>query len=160
MKLQHPPVQIDVLRHAARLRGLVLAAALAAATPTLAETLITPEEAALPPAAETELTLRGLTRGPGVEQVSPAPTSLASPFAFKVRFTPRNQVPIDLSSVHVTYVKANDVDITARLKPFVTQGGIEMGTAQAPPGEHVLRVDVKDAQGRASSTLVRLSIAP
>ena len=120
--------------------------------------LITPEEASLPPAAETSLGDRGLTRGPGVVQIIPAADDkVPPPLPLRIGLTPRNGVPIDTSSVRITYLKRPNVDLTGRIKPFITGEGIQIDRARVPSGVHVLRIDLKDARGRAGAALVRLA---
>jgi hypothetical protein len=38
--------------------------------------------------------------------------------------------------------------------------GIDMPDAQLPPGEHLLRIDIKDSDGRPASVSFLLKIAP
>jgi hypothetical protein len=138
------------------MRRLLLAAALAAAcVPARADTLITDAEAALPAAAG-GLTMRGVTRGPTVKLVSPAATK--SPFQLKVRFEPHGGARIEPGSVKVVYLKSPVVDITDRIKPFVTADGIDMAKAEVPAGQHALRIEVKDSDGRPGTAVVDLSV--
>jgi hypothetical protein len=51
------------------------------------------------------------------------------------------------------------VDLTERLKVFVQPAGIDMPDASLPPGEHMLRVDLKDSDGRPGSTSFVLKVA-
>jgi len=53
-----------------------------------------------------------------------------------------------------------DVDLTPRVKAFVQPTGIDMPDAQLPPGDHLVRIDVKDSEGRVSTTSFMLKIAP
>lgn len=55
-------------------------------------------------------------------------------------------------------MKSPSVDLTARMKAHLKGEGIEMSAADLPPGVHVLRIDVKDTQGRGSTALVRFSV--
>lgn len=120
--------------------------------------LITQEEASLPAAAEVSLEKRAITRGPGVNQVRPGPDEPAStPLPLKISFVARNGVPIDPSSVRLTYLKRPNVDLTARIKPFITAEGVQIDRAAVPAGTHVLRIDVRDARGRTGAALIRLS---
>ena len=146
------PKNIAVLIVSFALAGLV--------TGARAEQLITEAEAAMPASSDTGMTLRGITRGPSVEVVSPAPDAknVKSPVALVVKFGARNNATIDKDSVKVTYIKAKTVDLTSRVKAFVTDDGIDMKKADVPPGNHTLRVDVKDSQGRASTTMIKLSV--
>ena len=124
-----------------------------------AEQLISEAEAAMPASSDAGMTLRGITRGPSVEVVSPAPNAhLKSPLALVVKFNARNNATIDKDSVKITYIKAKAVDLTPRVKAFVTDDGIDMEKAEVPPGNHTLRVDVKDSQGRASTTMIKMSV--
>jgi hypothetical protein len=125
-----------------------------------AEPLITAAEAALPAPPDAGLTMRGLTRGPAIELEAPQEAKPAkSPMLFKVRFTGRNNAAIEKDSVKVTYVKAPSVDLTRRLRPHLTDSGIEMSGAEIPAGTHVLRIDVKDTQGRSSTAVVKLVVS-
>jgi len=60
----------------------------------------------------------------------------------------------------VTYLKSPEVDLTGRVKPFVQASGIDMPQALLPPGDHIIRVDVKDTEGRTGTTSFTLKVAP
>ncbi|WP_096700897.1 hypothetical protein [Magnetospirillum sp. 15-1] len=139
-----------------RLTSMALAAGLLlVATPSRAATLITEAEAALPAAAG-GVTMRGITRGPTVKLVNPAETK--SPFDLKVKFEAHGGSAIEPGSVKVVYLKSPIVDITDRVKPFVSPGGIDMAKAEIPAGRHAIRIDVKDTEGRAGSTTLDLTV--
>lgn len=123
---------------------------------TLAASLITPKEAKLPDAAGS-LNTRGISRGPGIKVVSPEPgVQTKGPFDFKVDFEPRGGSTIDKSSVKVTYMKSPTIDLTPRLKSSVSETGIDMKNAEVPPGEHQVKISVKDSDGREASTTTTL----
>lgn len=125
-----------------------------------AEVLITKAEAELPTATGIGSTSRGLTRGPGVEQLSPSPLkSMASPIPLLIKFVPRNSVAIDPASVKVTYLKSKPVDLTKRILSHVTEDGIDMSQAEVPPGTHVMRIEVMDKEGRSGSAIIKLIVA-
>jgi hypothetical protein len=125
-----------------------------------AEVLITEAEARLPASPVVPMQTRGLTRGPGIEQVSPSPAlDIQSPFSFKIALHNRNRIEIDLSSVKLTYIKAQPVDLTDRVRKYLTSSGIDMARAEAPPGTHWVRLDLKDRQGRVSTAIIKLTIA-
>jgi hypothetical protein len=125
-----------------------------------AEVLITPDEAKLPSPPGGGASTRGLTRGPGIIQESPSPSqSVRSPMPFKIKFETRNNVAIDLTSVRLVYMKATPVDLTGRIRNHLTSRGIEMDQAETPPGVHLLRLDLKDLQGRVSSEVIKLNVA-
>lgn len=127
----------------------------------LAETLISEAEAKLPPSTDVGMTTRGLTRGPGIELVSPhSDRGMASPLPLKVKFIARNNVEIDPATVRVIYLKAQSVDLTDRVKKFLTADGIDMANAEMPSGTHYLRINLKDKQDRASTATIKLVVAP
>ena len=71
-----------------------------------------------------------------------------------------HETEIDLEGLKVTYLKAPNVDLTSRVRTFAQPGGIDMPDALLPPGEHLMRIDVKDSEGRVSTTSFLLKIAP
>jgi hypothetical protein len=120
-------------------------------TPADAFQLITPAEAALPAGAIPALDLRGSpTRRPNVIIVSPPPGAglVRSPLDLKLHFRAFGGAQIDLDSVVVTYVKRPAVDITQRIMPYITAGGIDVLQAEVPPGEHKFWIELKDKDGR------------
>jgi hypothetical protein len=127
-----------------------------------AEMLITEAESKLPQGSDSAMATRGITRGPAIELVSPAPgtRNVKSPLPLQLKFVGRNAVPIDTASVKLTYLRTPTVDLTPRVKPHVTKDGIDMPQADVPPGNHLIRIDVKDAEGRATSTTITLVVAP
>lgn len=122
--------------------------------------LIKEDEAKLPAASEPERT-RGITRGPAIKVVSPDPSAQAvkSPFNFKVAFEPRGGAKIDPASVKVTYLKSPSIDLLDRIKPGLSEKGIDLAGAEAPAGEHQIRVTVRDSEGRESKTDINFKVA-
>mgnify|MGYP006900241956 FL=1 len=47
------------------------------------------------------------------------------------------------------------VDLTERVRPYISDTGIAIDAARVPAGEHQLRVQVGDAEGRVSSKLIQ-----
>jgi hypothetical protein len=140
---------------------LSMSAALALPDAGAAETLITEAEAKLPPSTDVGMTTRGLSRGPGIEQVSPHPDhGTASPLPLKVRFISRNNVAIDPASAKVTYLKAYSIDLTDRIRKYLTADGIDMANAEIPAGTHYLRINLKDKQDRTSTATIKVIVAP
>ena len=134
----------------------VLTTIVLATTQVYASPLITPKEAKLPDAAG-GLNTRGISRGPGIKVISPeAGAQTKGPFEFKVDFEPRGGATIDKSSVKVTYMKSPTVDLTPRIKNSVSDTGIDMKNAEVPPGEHQVKISVKDSDGREASTMTTL----
>jgi hypothetical protein len=121
--------------------------------------LITPDEAKLPPPnIPVARSARGVTRGPQIEVIQDAdPTK--SPTHFQLRFVAHGGARIDPATVQMIYLRTPDVDLTQRIKPFVTDAGIDIPSAVVPPGTHMLRVDLKDSDGRAISLNFTLNVA-
>jgi hypothetical protein len=158
-------VRDDTMRNA--FVTIAIAASLACAqapAASAAEVLITPAEAKLPASADATtlgLGMRGLTRGPAVEQISPDPRSknLKSPLPLEIKFVAHNETTVVPGSVTVTYLKTPTVDLTARLKGHITANGIDLSDCQVPPGNHLIRVEIRDSQGRKGTGIIRLSVA-
>lgn len=130
-----------------------------AAELVIAAPLITAKEAALPPAAGT-LATRGISRGPAIKLASPEPdTPVVAPFDLKINFDPRGDAKIDPSSVKVVYMKSPFVDLTPRLKSAISANGIDFAKADVPPGTHIIRVTVKDTEGRETNSVLNLVVS-
>ena len=136
-----------------------LAATVAAPTASFAAALITTDEAALPPMkGAVANSNRGITRGPKITVTEES--AAKSPIRFQVKFQPLGGSSIVTDDVKVIYLKQPNVDLTPRVKAFVQPTGIDMPDAQLPPGDHLVRIDVKDSEGRVSTTSFVLKIAP
>ena len=137
--------------------GLTLLCGLLMATSVAAEVLIKESEAKLPPAPATAPATRAITRGPGIRVVSPE-GAVVSPFPLRVVFEPRGGAKIDLSSVTMTYLRTPNVNLLDRVRGGLSEKGIDLATAEAPPGEHQVRLTVQDSEGRQTSTLLNLNV--
>jgi hypothetical protein len=139
----------------------VFGAVTAMPIPARAAPLITAEEAALPPQKGAVLNSgRGITRGPKIQVPDAETGAQTSPMRFQVKFQTFGGSSIDLEALKVTYLKTPVVDLTPRIKPFAQPNGIDMPDAQLPPGDHLVRVDIMDSDGRAASVSFLLKIAP
>ncbi len=121
--------------------------------------LITPEEAALadaPPETPPvpSIRLRGAKvggLGPTIELVTPEEGKpVAAPVSVFIRFLP-NQAPIDLASLKVVLLKVVKIDLTDRLRPYVSEEGIRIDNGKVPSGKFRLRVTLADVQGHVTS---------
>ena len=112
--------------------------------------LVTSQEGTLP-VSPTSKAGRAISRGPAIRQVSPAgPVSPNSPFAFRVEFVGRGGEKIDPASAQITLLRGNNINITQRLRAFISANGVEIPDAMVPPGLYVMQVAVSDAGGRQS----------
>ena len=151
------------MRKWAMLAGLSMATAAAplfCAAASAAHVLITQDEAKLPPPkGAVAVDRRGVTRGPKISLVSDSEPQ-HSPMHLQLKFESFGGARIDEGSVKVTYLKTPNVDLTPRIKPFVQMTGIDVPDAELPVGDHMVRVDVKDSDGRSGSASFVLQVAP
>ena len=142
--------------------GLALCAVVCASPSTKAvagAVLLTDQEAKLPPAKGAfAVATRGITRGPRIDYV--ASTTTTSPIRLQMKFESFGGATIDPATLKVTYLKDPAVDLTDRVKPFAKPTGIDMPDATLPPGDHTLRVDVKDSDGRVATSSIVLKVVP
>lgn len=119
--------------------------------------LISSSEAALPPSA-TSKAGRSIGRGPAIRQVAPAGTVPANaPFDLRVEFAGRGGEKISPATAQVVLLRGGNVDLTQRLKPYITPAGIAMPNAMVPPGTYVMEVTVADADGHKSTANIEIS---
>ncbi|PKU25848.1 hypothetical protein CWS72_04635 [Telmatospirillum siberiense] len=113
-----------------------------------AVTLITDDEAKRPNDPQVTAT-RGITRGPSIlfepPATGPAPHA---PFDFRVHFEAHGGATVDPAHIRIIYLKMPNVDLTERLRPYITAEGINMPAAQIPSGEHLFKIEVEDSDGR------------
>jgi hypothetical protein len=122
--------------------------------------LISPEEAAFAPAPEeTLIRSRGLTgKGPRIDVLKPLEDEPAqSPLEIQVRFHP-NPAAVNPDSVKVQLVKFISIDITDRVKPYLSESGINVKEANIPAGKHLVRITVSDGKGETSSRDIELHV--
>ena len=124
------------------------------------QVLITDEEAKLPPPrGAIAADRRGITRGPKIEFVADN-EPIHSPMHLQLKFESYGGAKIDPDSVKVTYLRTPNVDLTGRLKAFILPAGIDIPDVQLPVGDHMVRVDIKDSDGRVGSMSFVLKVAP
>jgi hypothetical protein len=112
-----------------------------------------------PPKGAVAVDRRGVTRGPKIILVS-ATEPVHSPMHLQLKFEAFGGAKIDADSVKVVYLRTPNVDLTERVKPFVKATGIDFPDAELPVGDYMLRVDLKDSDGRLGSTSFVLQVAP
>jgi hypothetical protein len=124
-----------------------------------AHVLISAEEAKLPPPkGAVAVDRRGITRGPKIIVLSSEPVH--SPMHLQLKFEAFGGAKIDEDSVKVLYLRTPNVDLTERVKPFVQASGIDFPDAELPVGDYMLRIDLKDSDGRPGSTSFVVQVAP
>jgi hypothetical protein len=138
----------------------VLALALGGQPASAGTVLIKSEEAALPsPPTTTSVALvtRGITRKPNVILASPE-ASVSSPFNLQLRFQAHGGSHIEPNSFHMIYLKSPNVDLTDRVKPYVTADGVQVTGAEVPPGKHMIKVTITDTDNREGSAVFFLNV--
>lgn len=117
--------------------------------------LITPEEAAMAPAQEgvgkSEIAVGGeADMGPNIDVIKPSNGGISPPpVEIDIKFTPKSS-PVDITSLKVMAVKFINIDITDRVRPYATSGGIHVPQAQLPSGKHTVRITIADKDGLRS----------
>lgn len=101
-------------------------------------------------------TTRAITRGPGINLLTPSEV-LAKSFTLKLVFEPRGGAKIDASSIKFEYLKQPIIDLTTRFRPGLNGNQIELAMVSVPPGKHPIRVSVRDSEGREGHTVIHLS---
>jgi hypothetical protein len=142
--------------------GSVPAGAPAALAQSKTIVLITAEEGQLAAAPQGDLTFRaGVSRGPSITVLSPKPgdTNLQSPFRLQLKFEGRGGAQIDPDSLKLIYAKTPAVDLTARVKPYMQPAGVDLPEASVPPGNHTIRAEVKDKEGRSGTHTFTIKVA-
>ena len=124
--------------------------------------LITAEEGQLGAAPEGDLTFRaGISRGPSITVLSPKPNepALHSPFHLQLKFEGRGGAQVDADTLKLTYARSPAIDLTARVKPFANPSGVDLAEASVPPGNHTIRAEVKDKDGRVGTLTFVIKVA-
>jgi len=120
--------------------------------------LISTIEAAMPDDS-VKPTTRGIIRGPGLEVVSPDLNSVVrGPFNFKVEFKERGGNKIDKDSIKVIYMKSPNIELTPRLNKGISEKGIFFDNAEVPSGTHLIKIILKDLDGRETENIFSIKV--
>ncbi|MGH8092883.1 MAG: hypothetical protein ACREIF_05365 [Chthoniobacterales bacterium] len=76
---------------------------------------------------------------------------VATPFPVKIRFIPSGGAKINLDSLEIDVLKLIKISLLSRVKPYVSEKGINVPEAKVPPGTYNIRITVADDQGRLGS---------
>jgi hypothetical protein len=101
-------------------------------------------------------TTRAITRGPGINLLTPSEV-LAKSFTLKLVFQPRGGAKIDASSIKFEYLKQPIIDLTTRFRPGLSGNQLELAMVTVPAGKHPIRVSVRDSEGREGHTVIHLN---
>ena len=93
-----------------------------------------------------------LNLGPAIKVLAPNESMVQIvPFDIDIRFEQRGSALVDLASLKVFLMKLWDIDITERVRPYVSGTGIHMAHADFPKGQHTIKIAIADQEGHESS---------
>ena len=58
----------------------------------------------------------------------------------------------------MTYLRTPNINLLDRVRGGLSEKGIDLVAAEAPPGEHQVRLTVQDSEGRQTSVLLNLNV--
>ena len=121
--------------------------------------LLTAKEAALPMAKTYGFAARERSDGPVIVIESPSQDGdkLAGA-SLRIKFVPRLGEKVDLKTLRLECLKEHPVDLTQRIKPYVTPQGISVDKVRIPDGIHRFRVSIADYQGKLSEKEFVMSV--
>lgn len=138
----------------------VAAVVFVSAPPLRADILVTDAEARLPPPARAAGTAsRAITRGPRIEFAGVTDPA-RSPVRLQFRFEAFGGATVNLASLRLMYLKTPLIDLTDRIKPYVRATGLDMPRAELPAGEHAMRLELADSDGRTAVSNFVIRVAP
>lgn len=111
--------------------------------------LITAEEAAAPDLdpADWHLEVSRADGGPEIQVISPhMGESIKKPVSIDVRFI-KGDKEIDPSTIRLEYLKFITIDLTSRVKDYLTKEGVKVSNVNLPSGTHTIRLSVGDTGG-------------
>lgn len=123
--------------------------------------LITAEEAAAPDLDPSALHVEvGMSdEGPVIEVLSPhMGASIKGPVLIDVRFIKKDDMDIDPSTVKVEYLKFLTIDLTPRVRDYVSKEGIKVPNANLPAGTHTIRLSVGDTTGTVTKQVFTFEV--
>ena len=98
--------------------------------------------------------------GPQIKVVEPPPEGeYKAPIRLVINFIPREGTQVDLKTFRLEYLKLFSIDITGRVAGYLAPSGIKVEKADLPPGEHKLRLTLKDTEGGITQQVYSVKIA-
>ena len=123
--------------------------------------LITAEEASAPdldPSAW-HVEVSRSDEGPAILVISPhMGASIKRPVLIDVKFIKKDDRDIDLSTLKVEYLKFLTIDLTPRVKDYVSKEGIKVPNANLPTGTHTIRLSVGDTGGTVTRQVLTFEV--
>jgi hypothetical protein len=126
---------------------------------TASDTVCTAEKCYEMPASFAVIETRYAT-GPRIEVVEPpADAEYRAPIRLIISFMPREGTQVDLKTFKLEYLKVISIDITGRVAGYLEPTGVRIEKADLPPGDHKLRITLKDTKGGISQQVYSVKIA-
>jgi len=133
-------------------------------TPAAPLELITPKEAAGPnlsiskdDTSGSRFAFHGRSPMPGGPQIivekPEQGASVATPFPVRIRFIASQGAKINLQSLEIGVLKMIKISLLSRVKPYLTEKGINIPEAKVPPGTYNIEIAIADDQGRIGATI-------
>ncbi len=151
------------MRRAKRVVGLALLAVAstawaAAGAPGEAVWLVTEGEVALGPAPVTRAPLPN--EDPLIKIVTPQMAAeVTSPFPVEIVFEPRvSGPPPRMDTLRLTVLKVFEIDVTDRIKPYVSESRVFVKEARMPSGRHRLKLTIADAAGNLTAQILEVTV--
>lgn len=124
--------------------------------------LITAQEAATQDMDPSQMHVevgRGDENGPSIELLAPQIGSpLKPPVPIAVKFIQRTGKDIDPSTFKLEYLKFITIDLTSRVKQYVTKEGINVPEAKLPSGTHTIRLSIGDITGAITKRILTIEV--
>ena len=98
--------------------------------------------------------------GPAIEISSPTHNgTYAGPFPIKVAFLPGPKGhEVDIASLKLEYKKAWGIDITDRVRAFITGTVIDVEESELPAGRHTVEIQIADVADNLSRQIFTVTI--
>jgi hypothetical protein len=80
-------------------------------------------------------------------------TSVPTPFPVRIRFVPSAVAKINLQSLEIDLLKLIKISLLSRVKPYLSEKGINVPEAKVPPGTYNIEIAIADDKGRVGSTI-------
>ena len=135
---------------------------------------ITEEEAALPAMKTSEIKSNDLPEstdqpfqvkkqgiaGPIIKIEKPDPDQLYDDLIDILISFDKNPIgePVNMNSLRVVYLKMFGIDITDRIRPYVTETRIDANGIKFPEGEHEFEIRIKDNEQMESSEIFKIKV--
>jgi hypothetical protein len=109
--------------------------------------LLSIEEAARPAGRSYGFANQAADNGPAIV-AQDLEVQEAKPFTLMVRLNARDGAAPDLATLRIECLKSPVIDLTPRLKQYITEEGVKVDRTTLPPGLHHFRVSINDVRGR------------